>query len=128
MTSVWADTTDGQWQELTATGFALESELQGLVFRSIGMLPLAGRPTVVALAREVEMNAAKARGDVLGVEASGTPVLIEVKLSHNQEARKAVVAQVLSYAASLRGTSTDLLLSRITAAGFGGPSIAQAVA
>ena len=51
--------------------------------------------------------------DLLGVEASGRPVLIEVKLSKNSEARRAVVAQILAYAAYLDGTTTKLLEERL---------------
>ena len=41
--------------------------------------------------------------DLLGFETSGRPVIIEVKLAQNSEARRAVVAQVLAYAAYIQG-------------------------
>ena len=41
------------------------------------------------------------------------PVLIEVKLSKNNEARRAVVAQILAYAAYLDGMTTELLEERL---------------
>jgi alkylated DNA nucleotide flippase Atl1 len=46
---------------------------------------------------------------VIAIEASGRLVLIEVKLAKNADARRAVVAQILSYAAFLRGLSAERL-------------------
>ena len=41
--------------------------------------------------------------DILAVESSGRPAIIEVKLASNPEARRAVVSQVIGYAAFLHG-------------------------
>ena len=46
------------------------------------------------------------------METSGRPVIIEVKLAENNEARRAVVAQILAYAASLHGTTREQLEDR----------------
>lgn len=127
MSEIWADNPDGSWEPLSPTPFGLEGHLQEMVFRSVGMLPLSGRPTVVALAREVLLPVTKGRVDVVAVEADGTLVLVEVKLKQNQEARKAVVAQLLSYAASLRGSTPEALLAALTSAGFEAPSVADAL-
>ena len=94
MTAIWVDTVDGQWEELTPAGFSLEDHLQSMVFRSVGMLPLAGSPVVIALAREVEVPFTKGRVDVVGVDVNGTPVLIEVKRKANQEARDTLDPQL----------------------------------
>lgn len=40
---------------------------------------------------------------MIAVEPNGRLVVIEVKLANNAEARRAVVAQVLTYAAYLHG-------------------------
>jgi len=65
------------------------------------LLPLAGSPRLIVLGREVGLpNGAI---DVLAVETSGRPSIIEIKLARNSEARRAVVSQVLAYAAFLRG-------------------------
>jgi hypothetical protein len=47
------------------------------------------------------------RDTTLAIEPSGRPVLIEVKLRNNAESRRAVVAQILAYAAALHGTSVE---------------------
>jgi hypothetical protein len=65
------------------------------------LLPLAGAPQVTVLGREVQLGTGRA--DLLAVESSGRLVIIEVKLAGNSEARRAIVAQVLSYAAYLQG-------------------------
>ena len=65
------------------------------------MLPLAGSPRLTVLGREVRLGAGSA--DLLAVESSGRLVIIEVKLAGNAESRRAVVAQVLSYAGYLQG-------------------------
>lgn len=128
MTAIWAKAgADGQWEELQPAGFTAEKDLHQMVFRSIGMLPLAGAPVVASLAKEVEVPATKGRIDIVGVEASGIPVLVEVKLKANQEARKAVVAQLLSYAASLRGSSIESFSTRLANAGMTAPTVSQAV-
>ena len=41
--------------------------------------------------------------DILAVESSGRPTIIEVKLASNPEARRVTVSQVLAYAAFLHG-------------------------
>jgi hypothetical protein len=41
--------------------------------------------------------------DLMAVESTGRLVVIEVKLSANAESRRAIVAQVLSYAGYLQG-------------------------
>ena len=59
------------------------------------------------LGREIPLGGGYA--DLLAVEPSGRLVLVEVKLASNAEARRAVVAQILAYAAYLRGISLESL-------------------
>ena len=62
---------------------------------------------MLVLGREVQIGSGYA--DLVAIEPSGRLVLIEVKLARNAEARRAIVAQVLTYAAFLKGTQpTDL--------------------
>ncbi len=71
------------------------------------MLPLAGSPRLFVLGREVQLGPGYA--DLLAVEASGRPVIVEVKLAKNPEAKRGIVAQVLSYAAFLQGSDVEAL-------------------
>jgi hypothetical protein len=52
---------------------------------------------------------ASGSADLLAVEPNGRLVVIEVKLANNAEARRAVVAQVLTYAAYLHGAPLHLV-------------------
>lgn len=77
------------------------------------MLPLAGSPRLTVLGREVRLGSGFA--DLLAVESTGRLVIIEVKLAGNAESRRAVVAQVLSYAGYLQGLDAGQLEAQILA-------------
>ena len=107
---IWTSGDKG-WELTRPEGFPDEATLHDLIQEAPEMLPLAGAPSITILGREVGLGSGSA--DLLGVEASGRPVLIEVKLKKNNEARRAVVAQILAYAAYLDGTTTELLEERL---------------
>lgn len=71
------------------------------------MLPLAGEPTLAILGREVVLGGGYA--DLVAVEPDGRLVIIEIKLKKNAQAKKAIVAQVLTYAAYLHGLDPESL-------------------
>jgi hypothetical protein len=110
MTSIWVSSGEG-WDLLPPTGFPDERTLHALVERSPELLPLAGGPQLVVLGREVPLGGGYA--DLLAVEPPGRLVLIEVKLAANAEARRAVVAQILAYAAFLKGIEPEVLEGEI---------------
>ena len=100
MTAIWGTDPNGRWLPLTPTPYLAEAELHDLVRDAPQMLPLAGTPQLTVLGREVRLGNGYA--DLLAVESTGRLVVVEVKLSANAESRRAVVAQVLSYAAIYR--------------------------
>lgn len=104
MSGIWIKAKDG-WNTAPSQRFELEKELHRLVEDNIQMLPLAGSPRLSVIGSEVDLGSGWA--DLLAVEMSGRPVIIEVKLARNAEAKRAIVAQALSYAASLRGRKVD---------------------
>ena len=107
---IW--TKDGDsWKLSPPERFPDEATLHDLIERNPEMLPLSGAPPLVILGREVLLGTGYA--DLLGVETSGRPVIIEVKLAQNSEARRAVVAQILAYAAHLHGTTREQLEDRV---------------
>ena len=106
MTGIWKNTGNG-WELADSQPFPEEATLQGLVAENPQLLPLAGSPRLFTLGREVRLGTGYA--DVLAVEASGRPVIIEVKLARNAEARRAIVSQVLAYAAFLHGYGVEAL-------------------
>src|SRR6266545_1410488 len=100
MTAIWSN--DGErWPLLAPSGFPDEASLHSLIEQSPQLLPLAGSPRLTILGREVRLGNGSA--DLIAVEPNGRLVVIEVKLASNAEARRAVVAQVLTYAAYLHG-------------------------
>ena len=101
MSGVWAKGTEGRWRPLLgATGFVSEADLHGLIEQTPDMLPLAGRPTLAVVGKEVVCG--RERADLVAVEVdTGRPVIIEVKLAANTDRRQALT-QVLGYAAYLR--------------------------
>ncbi|HSW42736.1 MAG TPA: hypothetical protein VLM76_09530 [Patescibacteria group bacterium] len=127
MTAIWAKA-DGAWRTLVPGGFPLEADLHTLVEDAPELLPLAGGPRLTIVGREVPIGPGYA--DLIAVEPDGRIAIIEVKLAKNGEARRAVVAQILSYAAFLRGTEResferDLVGPYLEAKGW--PSLAEAV-
>lgn len=104
MTAIWHN--DGaSWRLLAPTGFPDEQTLHDLVEETPQILPLAGNPSLVVVGKEVLLG--KGYADLVAVEPSGRLVLVEIKLSRNAEARRAVVAQILTYAAHLKGLSLE---------------------
>ena len=106
MAAIWRSNTNG-WKLLGPTGFPDEATLHQLVREAPHLLPLAGSPQLFMLGSEAALGSK--RVDLLGVEQSGRPVIIEVKLGRNDEARRAVVAQVLLYAAYLQSLDVAAL-------------------
>lgn len=108
---IWTRDGDG-WKLSQPKRFPDEATLHDLIERNPEMLPLSGAPRLVILGREVPLGSGYA--DLVGVETTGRPVIIEVKLAQNNEARRAVVAQILAYAAHLHGTTREQLEYRLS--------------
>lgn len=111
MTAIWGSGPGGQWHPLEPAAYPAEAALHDLVQDAPQMLPLAGSPRLTVLGREVRLGSGSA--DLLAVESTGRLVIIEVKLAENAESRRAVVAQVLSYAGYLQGLDPEQLESQI---------------
>lgn len=128
MTAIWRND-GGGWRMLAPTGYPEELALHRLVEEAPQMLPLSGGDRLTVVGREVMLGNGYA--DLIAVESSGQVAVIEVKLARNAEARRAVIAQVLTYAAYLRGLSVEALENRILASHLaqrGYQSLADAVA
>ncbi|MBX3069147.1 MAG: hypothetical protein KF883_01465 [Thermomicrobiales bacterium] len=110
MTDIWKQDESG-WRLQRPAGFPDEATLHNMVAAAPQMLPLAGEPQIAIVGREVSIGAYRA--DLVGIEATGRLVIIEIKLADNSEARRAVIAQILTYAAYLRGESVQVLEKQI---------------
>jgi hypothetical protein len=106
MTAIWQN--DGAaWQLLSPSGFPKEAALHDLVESAPHTLPLSGNPGLVMLGREVFLGGNRA--DLIAMERNGRLTVIEIKLAYSAEARSAVIAQILTYAAYLRGMDVTTL-------------------
>lgn len=112
MTSIWADS-EASWQLLAPSGFPTEAALHDIVEAAVQILPLSGQPKLAVVGREVRLGSGYA--DLVAVDPVGEIALIEIKLAHNDDARRAIVAQVLAYAAYLDGMSVDDLQTAVLA-------------
>src|SRR4051812_34532352 len=110
MSAIWQQVGD-RWKLLDRVGFPDEATLHRLVEKSPEILPLSGKPQLAVVGREVSLGSNKA--DLIAVETTGRPVILEIKLANNAEARRAVVAQVLTYAAFLHKLSQERLETEI---------------
>ena len=106
MTGIWTNTGEG-WQLGLPQAFQDEATLHRLIAENPQLLPLAGSPRLTILGSEIQLGTGYA--DILAVESSGRPTIIEVKLASNPEARRAIVSQVLAYAAFLHGSDVESL-------------------
>ena len=106
VTALWHNDGSG-WRALAPAGFPDEAALHALVEGAPQLLPLSGSPRLVVVGREVRLGSGYA--DLVAVEPSGRIAVIEVKLASNAEARRAVVAQVLTYAAVIYGLDVETL-------------------
>ncbi len=95
------------WKLASSQAFPDEATLHRLIAENPQLLPLVGSPRLIVLGCEVQLGTGYA--DILAVESSGRPTIIEVKLSKNPEARRAIVSQVVAYAAFLHGFDTESL-------------------
>ncbi len=104
MTGIWTNKGDG-WELDAPQAFQDEASLHRLIQRNPELLPIAGSVRLLVLGSEVQLGDGYA--DILAVEPSGRPTIIEVKLARNSEARRGIVSQVLAYASFLQGISVE---------------------
>jgi hypothetical protein len=98
MPAVWHKGSDG-WRALAPVGYPAEKILHDLVEETPDLLPISAPERLTIVGREVQLGNGFA--DLVAVEPSGRVVIIEIKLQSNADAKRAVVAQILSYAAYL---------------------------
>ena len=106
MTGMWINTGTG-WKPSSPQPFTAERVLHTMIEENPQLLPLAGSPNVTVLGSEVQLGSGYA--DILAIESTGRPVIIEIKLASNQEARRAIISQIMSYAAFLQGLDVTTL-------------------
>lgn len=127
MSAIWQKGAAG-WEMLQPAAYRDEGDLHDLVEEGPQLLPLSGSPALAVIGREVPIGGGYA--DLVAVEPEGRVAIVEVKLAKNNESRKAVLAQILAYAAYLRGTSRESFERDVVGAYLARhewPSVAEAV-
>ena len=104
MSGIWTNRGDG-WELDAPQAFKDEASLHRLIQENPNLLPLAGTPRLTVLGSETQLGNGYA--DIIAVESSGRPAIIEVKLASNREARREIISQAIAYAAFLRGMSVE---------------------
>ena len=100
--------------------FANEDELQGLIARNPGLLTLDSDPVDYRLYLVRREQAVSRPGntenyiDILFVDSEAVPVIVEAKMRQNSEIHRAVIGQILSYAAWVRSLPVDTILSGLS--------------
>ena len=98
---LWNEYDGGLAPSSSVNVYRNELELHSLIWRNIDILPLSGSPKLTRLKWEAPIG--KGSADILAVESTGRPVIIEVKLRRNIESISSIASQVLYYATFLRG-------------------------
>lgn len=97
-------TAGGRWQEPASAGFIGEAAMQEMLASEPSLLP--GVTSDAFAVQEFATGAGPS--DVVVVDADGSIVVVECKLSGNEEIRRKVVGQVFDYASRLwRMTAED---------------------
>ena len=104
MTGIWTKNGD-KWEWGRPHAFEDEANLHELIKENPQFLPLSGSPRLVVLGSEIQLGAGYA--DILAIESSGRPTIVEVKLERNPAARRSIVSQIIGYAAFLQGSDSE---------------------
>jgi hypothetical protein len=99
----------GPWTSPARHGFGLEQELEALIHAFPEVLPGVS-PAALAVAQFGVPSGGSV--DLVVLEADASITVVECKLAKNAEVRRAVVGQILSYAASMAKLDADDFLDR----------------
>jgi hypothetical protein len=99
----------GPWSSPARRGFAIERELEALIRAFPEVLPGVS-PSALAIDQFVIPSGGSV--DLVVLEADGSITVVECTLAKNAEVRRAVVGQILSYAASIAKLDADEFLAR----------------
>ena len=93
---------------ITSSDYTNERELQEILADNPALLVNDTDPPLALVQTEVNLpNTGKA--DILFVDSSGLPIVVEVKLAKNAESRREIVAQIFDYISSITQFTVDEL-------------------
>ncbi|HEY3924643.1 MAG TPA: hypothetical protein VGL75_08775 [Acidothermaceae bacterium] len=119
--TIWLEA-EQNWNVLSPHGFTDEDALHTVIERAPQLLPLAGDPQLTVVGREVRLGGGRA--DLVAIDTHAQLSVVEIKLRTNAESRRAVISQVLAYAAALHQLTIDqvqreILRDHLRTRGFG---------
>jgi len=103
-----------KWEHLNHTGYSGEAHLRDILHEDPDILPIEDISSSAKLSRirlmlkEVGLPGSGST-DLVGIDKSGNIFIIETKLATNPEAKRAVIGQILEYAAFLHGREVEWL-------------------
>ena len=96
------------FNSITSSDYTSERELQEILADNPALLVNDTDPPLALVQTEVNLpNTGKA--DILFVDSSGLPIVVEVKLAKNAESRREIVAQIFDYISSITQFTVDEL-------------------
>jgi len=104
-----------KWEHLNHTGYSGETHLRDILYEDPDILPIEDisfsstkLSRIKLMLKEVGLPGSGST-DLVGIDKSGNIFIIETKLATNPEAKRAVIGQILEYAAFLHGRELDWL-------------------
>lgn len=106
-----------KWEPLKDKSYSDESHLQDLVYEDPTTIPVedidsdAELAPIEVIVKELALGIGSS--DIVGIDAKGNIYIIEAKLAKNPEAKRAVIGQIMEYAANLWGRDLGWLEDRV---------------
>jgi hypothetical protein len=102
-------------KSVPAAPYSNEAELQNVLQRSPNLLrdEDSKEPAIEFVYRQLNLLGDAGLLDLLLVDSSGLPIIVEVKLKENDESRRKVVGQVIDYLSSLTDLTVHELNNRV---------------
>lgn len=103
-----------KWEHLNHTGYSGEAHLRDILFEDPDIIPIedvssgAELSQIRLILKEVGLPGSGST-DLVGIDKNGNIFIIETKLATNPEAKRAVIGQILEYAAFLHKREIDWL-------------------
>ena len=97
-----------EFNAITSSDYTSERELQEILADNPALLVNETDPPIALVKTEVNLPST-GKADILFVDSSGLPIVVEVKLAKNAESRREIVAQIFDYISSITQFTVDEL-------------------
>jgi hypothetical protein len=103
-----------KWAHITHTRYSREAHLRDILFEDPDIIPIEDLPEgtdlsqVKLMLKEVVLQGSGST-DLVGIDKNGNIIIIETKLATNPDAKRAVIGQILEYAAFMHKKELEWL-------------------